>query len=61
MSDLAVRAISIAESAQRAARLAADTLEHQRNPHEPGTDEHARWSAIYTRYFDKFISEENEE
>lgn len=60
MTDLAVRAVSIAEHAQKAARLAADTFEHQTNPHEPGTTEHAQWGAAYTRWFDHFMNEEAE-
>jgi hypothetical protein len=60
MTDLAIRAVSIAEHAQKSARLAADTWEHQPNPHEPGTDEHAKWAACYSRWFDHFMNEESE-
>jgi hypothetical protein len=60
VTDLAIRAVSVAEHAQKAARLAADTFGHQDNPHEPGTTEHAQWQAAYARWFDHFMSEEND-
>jgi hypothetical protein len=49
MSDFSIRPITITEQAMRAAQLAAETGEHQPNPHPEGTPEHLRWNAGYTR------------
>lgn len=54
--DAAIQRVSIAESARIAAQLAADTLEHTPNPHEPGTDDHAVFAAAYARYFSEFTT-----
>jgi hypothetical protein len=56
--DTAVRKVSIAEHARHAAQLAATTFQHQENPHELGSTEHAEWAAAYQRYFDECISGE---
>lgn len=60
MTDLAIRSVSLAESAQRAARLAADTFERQPNPHDMGTDEFNRWQAAYDRWYEHFMQEDDE-
>jgi hypothetical protein len=56
--DAPVRQIEIAEHAEHAARLAADTFEHQPNPHQAGTDDHRQWEAAYARYFEAFTTGE---
>jgi hypothetical protein len=58
--DSSVRKVSIAESARIAAQLAADTLEHQENPHFPGSQDHLEWAAAYRRHFDAITSPEGE-
>lgn len=63
MSDTAIRAVSIAESAQRSARVAADTLAHQPNPFDARAqpDEYAKWDAAYIRAFRELTTEDGQE
>jgi hypothetical protein len=50
--DTAIRRLTIAEQARRAAELAASTLQHQPNMYDEGTDEHREFAAAYARYFE---------
>lgn len=49
MSD-PIRAISLAESADLAARRAVETQEPQPNPHPAGSTEALQWHSAYCRY-----------
>lgn len=52
--DHSIRPITVAEQADIAARRAAETGESQHNPHEPGSEEAARWQATYTRALQQY-------
>lgn len=58
--DYEIRPITIAESAMRAAKHAADTGERLPNPHDEGTADHRRWDACFKRAYQLQTSPESE-
>jgi len=55
-----IQPVDIAESARRAAEIAAETLTHQENPFERGSPDYLSWHNAYCRWLLKFSAPDGE-